>query len=585
MNKRLFQLGLTALLNVAAITSALAVSSPAWTAKLPEAVKWQETTSIGTLLVGTAGSICSLDPETGAIQWTRSEFAKTTPFNVHEIEGTPVLLVNDHSSMMNPKTKIVALNILTGETIWEIEREQGYPIGMYSFPGKNIALVFQNGYSQADGGNGLFMSAYEILTGKRLWRVKYGSLNAAALHPSDNSGRFIVTTDLSGHAQPVVEGNLVYLPFLGAACYDLATGEKKWGHEFKSVPKEFKRAAAGIMIDGDTVYASGVSKVVAIDKATGTIKWESKKVFSGTIVQLLPATNQLLVRLGGNFLPVGQKEWKLEKPLRVVSLNKTDGSEIWEFKNLDDGITNLQLMDGQDTVMLADARRLIGLDLNGAGKMKEKFSVPLEFKRKVGGGEAAAKIGLGVLGGLSGLAKGVASTASDKGRLDIPINVTKLDNGKIVVRGKQHLLGFDPATQSIAWSTYYPAPGSAGWEMGVMIALTAAQGLSANASYASGQSSLGSASGDISKSLDQFNKFQNKRYSATKSGKQLVYILTRVDEGGSKGVGLMAIDLATGESAGQVLLKDKDPEYAVDDVMGRLFYVSGKSEISAYNLR
>ncbi|MEY4384757.1 MAG: hypothetical protein RLY20_40 [Verrucomicrobiota bacterium] len=47
----------------------------------------------------------------------------------------------------------------------------------------------------------------------------------------------------------------------------------------------------------------------------------------------------------------------------------------------------------------------------------------------------------------------------------------------------------------------------------------------------------------------------------------------------------MAIDLATGDTAGQVLLKDKDPEYSVDDVMGRLFYVSGKSEISAYNLR
>ena len=581
MNKRIIQLGLS-LLSVAAINSALAVSSPAWTAKLPEAVKWQETTSIGTLLVGTSASICSLDPETGAIQWTRSEFAKTSTFNVREIPGTPVLLVNDHSSAMNPKTKIAALNILTGETLWETEKEQGYPIGAFPVLSKKLVLVFQNGSSE---GGGIYLTAHEILTGKKLWRVKYSGAGDVILHRADNSGKFIPTMDLSGNAEPVVEGDFVYLPFTGAACYNLDTGEKKWGHEFKSVPRDFKRAAAGIMIDGDTVFASGVSKVVAIDKASGTVKWESKKVFSGTIVQLLPSANQLLVRLGGNFLPEGQKEWKLEKPLRVVSLNKADGVEIWEFKDLDDGITNMQLIDGQDTVMLADARRLIGLDLNGAGKMKEKFSVPLEFKRKVGGGEAAAKIGLGVLGGLSGLAKGVGSAASDKGRLDIPVNVTKLESGKIVVRGKQHLLGFDPATQSIAWSTYYPAPGSAGWEMGVMIALTAAQGLSANASYASGQSSLSSASSDISKSLDNFNKFQNKRYAATKSGKQLVYILTRVEEGGSKGVGLMAIDIVTGESAGQVLLKDKDPEYAVDDVMGRLFYVSGKSEITAYNLR
>lgn len=583
MKKHLLQLGLSILI-VAAATPALAVSSPAWTAKLPEAVKWQETTTIGTLLVGTSGSICSLDPETGTIQWTRSEFDKTSPFNVREIPGTPVLLVNDHSSAMNPKTKLAALDILTGETIWETEKEQGYPIGAFPIVAKKLVLVFQNGYVQGEGG-GLFMTAYEILTGKKLWRVKYGGANDAILHPADNSGKFFVTTDLSGNSQPVVEGDFVYLPFTGAACYNLDTGEKKWGHEFKSVPREYKRAAAGIMIEGDVVYASGVNKVVAIDKTSGTIKWESKKVFSGTIVQLLPAPNQLLVRMGGNFLPVGAKEWKLEKPLRIISLNKTDGSLIWEFKDIDDGITNMQLVEGQNTVMVADAKRLIGLDLDGSGKIKEKFSVPLEFKRKLGGGEAAAKIGLGVLGGVSGLAGGIGKSVSGKDRLDIPVNISKVEGGKLVVRGKQHLLAFDPTTQNIAWSTYYPAPGAAGWEMGVMIALTAAQGLAANASYASGQSSLSSASGDIQKSLDRFDKFQNKRYSATKGGKELVYILTRVEEGGSKGVGLMAIDIATGDSAGQVLLKDKDPEYSVDDVMGRLFYVSSKSEITAYNLR
>lgn len=584
MNPTFLRLGLSAFLCATAINTLHAVSSPAWTAKLPEAVKWQQTTSIGTLLVGTSSSICSLDPETGAIQWTRSEFAKTSPFNVHEVVGTPVLLVNDHSSMMNPKTKVVGLNILTGETLWEIEREQGYPVGMFAFPAKGVALVFSSGYVQGEG-NGVFMAAYEIMTGKRLWRTKYASISEVSLHPADNSGKFIVTTDLSGHARPVLDGDYVYLPFTGAACYNVMTGEKKWGHEFKAVPKEFKRAAAGIVLDGDVVYASGVNKVVAVDKATGAIKWETKKVYSGTIVQLLPAGDKIVARLGGNFLPVGGKEWKLEKPLRVTAWNKADGVEAWEYKDIDDGITNLEFIEGQNAIMVADSGALIGIDVNSTGKATEKFKVPLEFKRKIGGGEAATKIGLGALGGLSGLAGGIGKSVSGKDRLDIPVNVTKLANGKVVVRGRQHLLAFDPASQGIAWSTYYAAPGAAGWEMGVMTALTAVQGLYYNASYASGQSSLSSASGNVSKSLNDFDKFQNKRYSATQTGQQLVYILTRVEEGKDKGVGLMAIDLATGDSVGQVLLKDKDPEYSVDDVMGRLFYVSGKSEITAFNLR
>ena len=583
MHCRTFFLSALVLASTLAAPPLHAVTDPVWKTKLPDSVKWQQVTSAGTLLVGGSSSLSSLDPETGAIQWTRTEFSKTSPFNVREIAGTPILLVNDHSSMINPKTKVTALDVLTGATLWETEKEQGYPLGIFPVVARNLFLTFGNGYVEGEGA-GFFMTAREITTGKKLWRVKCGGSNDVVLHPSDNSGKFFVTNDLSGNAEPVVEGDFVYLPYDGAACHDLRTGEKKWAHEFRAVPREFKRAAAGIVIDGDTVFASGVSKVVALDKASGTIKWQSKKVFSGTTVQLMPTADKLLVRLGGHFLEVGKREWKLEKPLRVLCLNKADGTEVWEYTGLSDGITNLQLVDDK-TVMIADAHNLVGIDLASVGKTKEAFSVPLEFKRKLGGGEAAAKIGLGLLGGVQGLATGVGKSVSGKDRLDIPVNISKLDNTKVVVRGKQHLLCFDTASKTINWSVYYPAPGAPGWEMGIMIALTAAQGLQYNASYAAGQSSLHSASDNVAKTLEQFDRFQNKRYSATKSGRQQVYILTRVEEGKEKGVGLMAIDLSTGETTGQVLLKDREPDYAVDDVAGRLFYVNGKSEVQGFLLK
>ena len=47
----------------------------------------------------------------------------------------------------------------------------------------------------------------------------------------------------------------------------------------------------------------------------------------------------------------------------------------------------------------------------------------------------------------------------------------------------------------------------------------------------------------------------------------------------------MAIDLNTGEPVGQVLLKEKDPDYAVDDVTGRLYYVKNKKEIQALDVK
>jgi hypothetical protein len=108
------------------------------------------------------------------------------------------------------------------------------------------------------------------------------------------------------------------------------------------------------------------------------------------------------------------------------------------------------------TVVFADAHNLYGLDISGAG-VTETIEVPIEFKRKMGGGDIA-KIGLGALGGLSGLAKGAMS--SSKARLDVPVAIIRRD-GHIVVVGNQHLMGYDPVAQNLKWSTYYPAPGNA----------------------------------------------------------------------------------------------------------------------------
>ena len=575
--KSILYVAVTLLTLTATLTFA---ATPVWTAKLHESAKWQTVTEIGTLLVGTEGSLCSFDSENGNSLWTRDDLKKTAQFNVRELPGTPVLLVNNHSGQMNPKTKILALDIATGKTLWETPEEQGYPIGIFPVLAKNLVLVFANAW-QKEGGAGIYMSALEIETGKKLWETKYAKPSDVPLHPADNSGRFFVTLDLSGHQEPVVQGDLLYLSFAGVHCFDLNTGTKKWGTEFRTVPKQgWKRASAGLLFDDTTVFVSAVNNVRAFDKTSGALKWEGKKVWSGTIVEMQDAGDKLIVRLGGNFLEPSSRKWALEKPLEVLALEKATGNEVWRYKDIDDGITNLQLDKEHGVVLVADSGALVGLDLNSSGTAKEKFKVKLEFKRKLGGGEAAMKFGLGALGGISGIVK----AAGSKDRLDIPVAITKQPAG-YVVRGKQHLLAFDPGSQQIKWSTYYAAPGSSGFEMVMMTALTASVALSYNASYAAGQSSLDSASRNVHSSLDQFNKFADKRYSATKAARQNVYILTQVEEGKDKGVGLMAIDLNTGEPVGQVLLKEKDPDYAVDDVTGRLYYVKNKKEIQALDVK
>jgi outer membrane protein assembly factor BamB len=562
----------------------LHAATPDWSAKLTENVKWQRVTTVGTILVGTDKAIYSLDQDTGNVLWKRPEFEKSAPFNVREIEGTPILFINDYASNFNPQTKLYAVNLLTGETIWETAKEPGYAIGAYPFNSRRMALVVSQNYAHKDGA-GVYLTAFETDTGKQLWQVKHSKANDFPLHPSDNSGTWNVKMDLSGHQEPVIVGDSLYVPFSGVHCYDANTGALKWGKEFKTVPKEFKRASAPLVFDGDTVYAPGVNKVYALDKNTGAVKWESKKVYSGTITQLLVHGDKLLVRMGGNFLAWGAKEWTLEKPLAIQGLDKATGEQVWEYKDLRDGITNMQLVEGANAVFVCDAENLIGIDVNSSGKVKEAFKIKLEFKRKLGGGEAAAKIGLGALGGISGLVGASAKAIGGKDRLDVPVAIIPVGKDQFVVRGRQHILSFDGVAKEIKWSTMYGAPGSSGFEMAIMTTLTAVSALSYNAGYASGTMSLSSASDGIKSSLDSYDKFANKRYSATKSGAQRTYILTTVEEGKKKGAGLMAIDMTGGDSVASILLKDKEPDYTVDDLTGRIYYVNDKKEIQAFTLR
>jgi len=79
----------------------LNAATPDWSAKLPENIKWQNVTGVGTVLVGTDKAIYSLDPDSGEIMWKREEFEKSAPFNVREIEGTPILFINDYSTLLS----------------------------------------------------------------------------------------------------------------------------------------------------------------------------------------------------------------------------------------------------------------------------------------------------------------------------------------------------------------------------------------------------------------------------------------------------------------------------------------------------
>ena len=159
-----------------------------------------------------------------------------------------------------------------------------------------------------------------------------------------------------------------------------------------------------------------------------------------------------------------------------------------------------------------------------------------------------------------------------------------------MIRGKQHLISFDPRTRQILWSSKYAAPGVPGWQKIAMTAITiasaalsqgseaslAAQGFS-SAAYRENQNFIGL--------MSNYERFMEKRYSATKSEGNYVYVLTDLKVDQDKGAGLIGVNMNTGQGDRQILFKDKEPDYEVDEAFGRVFNLKNSRELAAFVIR
>ena len=556
-----------------------------WSAKLPGEAKWNKLTELGTLLVGTPDAIVCYNPDDGKLLWSHAEFKKTNPRNAVDVFGTPLLICNTYDGMMNSKVTFTALDYFTGEQRWTTPQMLGQYLDTIPVPAKNLVVFVVQTYDGTEPA--IYLNAHDLETGAAKWSAKFCKSGGIPLHMADNSGKWIPTMDLSGYHEPVVDGDEMYLGYLGVHCIDLTSGATKWAVEFPPANKGLKKTYAPLRIDGDRIYGAGGGSVYAINRRTGAQIWMSDRIsdFAGLlkardnaiVAQLEIVGGKIFSRYGGNFSD--GKTAMLKEPLGVVVLDPADGKSLYHFDKAKEGITNLVVVPATNSVVFADGANVYGIDTSAATPV-EAFKVPIEFKKKMGMG-GVAKIGLGALGGITGLAKGVVS--ANKGLLDVPVAVS-FSQGRIVVQGKQHLLGFDPQTKTSSWSLFYAAP-SEGFANVAMFAVTALAAVGGNAQVAAsggiGSSGYNSGVSNIHSNLDSYNRYTEKaakRAGGVKTSEAYSYILTKVE----KDIGIVGVNLVNGESDRQLVLKEKEPNYTVDDAANRIFHFAGKDSVVAY---
>lgn len=153
------------------------------------------------------------------------------------------------------------------------------------------------------------------------------------------------------------------------------------------------------------------------------------------------------------------------------------------------------------------------------------------------------------------------------------------------------LIGYDG---SETYHEYFRSPGKSAFAIVVAsVVAVASTAMSASHAYVAGanRNQLGDYN-DYGREHDRASKmyaaigtasfeFMSQRFKATSATENAQFILTKLDDG----VGLVKVNKDNGKIEKEIILKDKKPEYEVDDYGGVLYYKAKDDVIFAYDLK
>ncbi|MEP6900593.1 MAG: PQQ-binding-like beta-propeller repeat protein [Actinomycetota bacterium] len=579
---------MSAVLIVAGNLQTLA-DTPIWSFK---GAKWYSMMETGNVMVGQPNGVVMLDGANGKQIWSRNDLGEIKEDEYTELAGTPLVLFADNSGWAQRKTKLTAVDSLTGATVWQTEKMIGYTVNVSPVYKKDM-LVFLTIRDNRMNKDKPDIFALKMSTGELLWQNEYtekvdlygvekkkrGGASGMLL---GSGGGASTRFNLDGENPPIFDGDSMYMSYAGLHRYNLADGKLVWKSLYDVTDGSLKNTNGQAIIDGDTIFTSAQGIIRAIDKNSGAVKWTTKDFGKGGISEMQLLGDVVYGRMGGQFYSGKKGEWQKKTPIGVVALNKTTGATNWIYEGAKNSITNMMLLPDDNTLLIGDEKNLIGLDLSSQGKVKEAYKIPLKFKFKVGAAATTGKVAAVAFGGVGGFFKKGADTT------DNPVSIVRQENGTVVIHGMQHLIGFDPKSRQIAWSTKYDAPGIDGWQSIVMTALTitaAVLSQSAEAGYAQrgDYNSSFNENSNFLNLMSSYQQFMSKKYTASKQSGNVYYVLTTLKGKDDKGSGLVGVNLMSGKAINQIIFKDKTPDYEVDEAAGRLFNMN-KGELSAFNI-
>lgn len=348
--------------------------APRWSAKLDGDVRFYQATELGVLVAGTERSLYALDAATGETLWRRKN-ARLDERDVAAVPGTDLLLL---SFERGDRTRIEAVDLLTGDSIWQSEKVRGAVMQMAVDVDRGLLAVVLVRDARGRAREGFkrkpVVHLFDLATGDERWkREAENDIEMMPARWSEKEDEETACTLDNYRAPLFLDGRLYYF-YVGVSSVDAATGKDRLRESFKVNEDGLALTEADPVFDEGSLYLSGRGRVRAVSRTTGETEWEAKDL--GLTPELILAGQVLYVRTGGQFTRLRDGETVERGPYGVSALDARTGKTLWRYKGADKGITNLAFPDAS-TILIADRDDLISIDA-ATGKRRSKVSHDVE---------------------------------------------------------------------------------------------------------------------------------------------------------------------------------------------------------------
>lgn len=350
-----------------------AFAQPAWQASLDSKIHFYQTTDFGIVLAGTERSLYALDGQTGERMWRR-ETGRIEETAVTPVPDTDVILF---SRDLGSKSRLEAVDLASGATLWQSEKVKGDVLQLAVDPAKDLLAVVLVKDPRGGASDGLkrkpIVHVLQLSTGEELWKKEFdGEIEMMPSRFGENLGEIAYTLD--NYRAPLLLDGRLFLFYEGATSYDARSGKEKEREKFKVNEGGLALTEADPVFDDARIYISGRGRIRAVNRRTGNVEWKADDLGNCAEMALIGTT--LFVRTGGQFTRLKDGETESKGPYGVSAIDTRTGETLWRFKGADKGLTNFVFSD-TNTILIADRDELMSIDAK-SGRRRDEIEHKIE---------------------------------------------------------------------------------------------------------------------------------------------------------------------------------------------------------------